>query len=251
MMENAFMVDYKCILATDTSTSHCSVALCRVSVGGDGCEVMAQTIASRHRLHAERLLDAMDWTLDAAALSLSDVDCLAVSIGPGSFTGLRVGAAAWKGLAFALRLPLAAVPTLDAMSRLPVVQDGVVVPLLDARMDEVFGAAYRFHGGRREKIVADRVCRVEAFFEDDRLTAAPLLVLGDGAWRYRDRIQAHAPQATIVAGFHGMPRADTVAAEAGALLLQGVDTQPAHAAPRYLRASQAEQARAQRAAQAG
>ncbi len=243
------MADYIRILATDTSTRHCSVALCRVNPIDGACDVMAQLMADRHKLHAERLLDSMRWTLDAAGATLKEVDCLAVSIGPGSFTGLRVGAAAWKGLAFALRLPLAPVPTLDAMSRLNTVMDGLVVPMLDARMDEVFGAVYRFTNGHREKRTPDRVCRVEELFSDAMAHTGPLLVLGDGAWRYRDRILQCAPHAHFADGPRGIPCAAAVAAEAAALLRGGVDADPAKAAPRYLRASQAEQARAERKAQ--
>ncbi len=179
---------------------------------------------------------------------MRDVDCLAVSIGPGSFTGLRVGAAAWKGLAFALRLPLASVPTLDAMSRLNTVMNGLVIPMIDARMDEVFGAVYRFVDGRREKITPDRVCRVEELLSDALAHTGALLVLGDGAWRYRDRIRRCVPHAHFADGPQGIPCATAVAQEAAALLRVDVDTDPAKAAPRYLRASQAEQARAARKA---
>lgn len=239
------MTDGMRILATDTSTSHCSVALCLVNTDGV-CNIIAQTSANQHRLHAERLLESVRWVLEAAHLALNEIDCLAVSIGPGSFTGLRVGAAAWKGLAFALRLPLVPVPTLDAMSLLNHVSDGVVVPMLDARMNEVFGAAYRFDGGRREKIIQDRACRAEELIVDAITGTQALLLLGDGAWRYRESIRRCAPHARFAAGPLAVPRAETVAAEAFALLRGGVDTDPAHAAPRYLRASQAEQARAQR-----
>ena len=139
------MAETEIILASDTSTRHCGVALCRVAVPGAECEIMAQSCADRHKLHAERLLESVDWVLNAAACSLQEVSCLAATAGPGSFTGLRVGLATWKGLALALGLPLVAVPTLDAMARLATVREGVVVPLLDARMKEVFGAVYRLN----------------------------------------------------------------------------------------------------------
>ncbi len=230
------------ILAADTSTRQCTVALCLFSEQG-AINVAAQTSADSHRLHAEGLLDALQWVLHAAGRTLRQVDCLAVSIGPGSFTGLRVGAAAWKGLAFALNLPLVAVPTLDAMSRLNAVVDGVVAPMLDARMGEVFGAVYRFSQLRREKLTPDLVCSAEELLTHIPEGAGPVLLPGDGALRYRADILACLPEACILPETMGTPRADAVAVEARHLLLQGVEVRAACAAPRYLRASQAEQAR--------
>ena len=233
------------MLAADTSTRHCTVAVCRFDAAGR-CEVAAQTSVDQKRLHAERLMDAMQATLDACEYSLESISCLAVSIGPGSFTGLRVGAAAWKGLAFALQLPLVPVPTLDAMSLLNSVPNGIAVPMLDARMDEVFGAVYRFKDGQREKCTPDRVCTVEVLLDEGGLQKTPFIALGDGALRYQDRITETAPHAYIAGNAYGIPRADAVAREGYALLCAGANTDAARAAPQYLRASQAEQAREQR-----
>ena len=242
------MADETLILAADTSTHHCTVALCRFTATGE-CEVAAQTSVNHKRLHAERLMDSMQITLDACDHRLEDIDCLAISIGPGSFTGLRVGAAAWKGLAFALNLPLLAVPTLDGMSLLNAVANGVVIPMIDARMDEVFCAAYRFRNGQREKLTPDRVCTVETFLEETYAREEALMVLGDGAQRYRERIQAVTPNAYFADATCGIPRADAVAREGYAMLRAGANTDAAQVAPQYLRVSQAEQAREQRLAE--
>ncbi len=241
------MADETLILAADTSTRHCTVAVCRFGGAGE-CEVAAQTSVDQKRLHAERLMDSMQTTLDACEHGLGEITCLAISIGPGSFTGLRVGAAAWKGLAFALGLPLVAVPTLDAMSLLNAAADGIVIPMIDARMDEVFGAVYRFQGGAREKLTPDRVCTVETLLAADYAQEYPLIVLGDGAHRYRERIEALAPQALFAAAPCGTPRADAVAREGYALWSAGTYASAAQVAPQYLRVSQAEQARAERLA---
>lgn len=240
------MAETEIILASDTSTRHCGVALCRAAAPGAECEILAQSCADRHKLHAERLLDSVHWVLDAASCTLDEVSCLAATAGPGSFTGLRVGLATWKGLAFALRLPLVAVPTLDAMARLAPIADGVVIPLLDARMKEVFGAVYRFRNGVREKLVPDRVCPVQEILAFDCVKESPAYILGEGAWRYDAEIRECVPHAILLSRVSGTPRADTVAAEAWALKCAGACTDPALAAPTYLRASQAEQARAAR-----
>ncbi len=232
------------ILSVDTSTRQCAVALCRVSGWDGACEVLAQSCVDRPRLHAERLLDGVHWVLNASEHTLEQITCLAAASGPGSFTGLRVGLATWKGLAFALQLPLVAVPTLDAMSRLVPVPDGVVIPLLDARMKEVFGAVYRFRNGVRTPLAPARVCPVQELLAGDYVHETPLILLGDGAWRYEDTIRACVPQAYLATPACGTVRADTVAAEACSLMRSGCRTDPAQAAPCYLRVSQAEQARA-------
>ena len=227
------------ILAADTSTAINTVAVC------EDDRILAETVVACARAHAERLLPTVDWVLDEAGLTLDDLDALAIAIGPGSFTGLRIGAATWKGLAFAKELPLVAVPTLDAMTRLGVFRDAVVCPLLDAKMKEVYGAVYRFDQGRREKLTADRVCPVEDILEG---LEGEVMVLGDGAAVYEDRIRAVLPDASFVAPGCSVPRASAVAAEAMALIEQGINSDAALVSPVYLRKSQAEELRARKKA---
>jgi len=228
------------ILAADTTTTVNTVAVC------DGARLLAETVVTCHRAHSERLLATVDWVLREAGLRLCDLDALAISHGPGSFTGVRVGVATWKGLALGAALPLVAVPTLDAMTRLGAFRDGLVCPLLDAKMGEVFGALYRFEDGVRTKLTPDRVCLVEDLL---RGVEGLVVVLGDAVSRYRARIQAAAPQARFLDEWCAVPRASAVAAEAHALIAAGACTDPALVAAIYLRKSQAEENRAkQRAA---
>ena len=223
------------ILAADTSTSYNSVAVC------DDERVLAESIVQCGRSHSERLVVTVDWVLTEAGIKLDDVQLLAISIGPGSFTGVRVGTAAWKGFAFGKRLPLVGVPTLDAMTRLGAFREHCVCPLLDARMGEVFGALYRFADGVREKVTQDLVCPVEKILEN---VGERVVFLGDGADLYRDRIVAQCPQAVFIPALCSMPRASAVAAEGWALVRQGACTDAALVEPVYLRKSQAEENRA-------
>jgi len=223
------------ILAADTSTSINTVAL------WDDGRLRAETTAECGRAHSERLLATVDWVLHEAGCTLPDIDLLAISIGPGSFTGLRVGAATWKGLALAAGKPLAGVPTLDAMTRLSHFEDAAVCPLLDARMAEIFGACYRFTSGVREKIVPDSVCPVERLVDQ---APANTLFYGNGAELYKARILAQRPQARFMEPALSVPRATAVAAEAAAMVAAGADTDAGRVAPIYLRKSQAEENRA-------
>jgi len=231
------------ILAADTTTAVNTVALCTET------DILAETLVDCRRLHSERLLATVDWVLGEAGRSLSDVSALAVSVGPGSFTGLRIGAATWKGLALANRLPLVGVPTLDAMARLGAWHDGLVCPLIDARMKEVFGAWFRFEAGLRTRLTPDRVCPVEELLDACPAdTGLPAFVLGDGAAAYRDRVLAHAPGVVFVPPVCGMPRASAVAFEAFDRLAAGDGADASSLSPVYLRKSQAEVNRDRRAA---
>ena len=231
------------ILAADTSTAVNTVAVC------EGERLLAETVVDCGRAHSERLLATVDWVLAEAGVKIEELDALAISAGPGSFTGLRVGVATWKGLAAGAKLPLVPVPTLDALARVGAVYEGLVCALLDAKMGDVFGALYRFAQGRRTKLAGDRVGVVEDLIggiEDD------IRFLGDGAMRYRERIEAAVASAIFVEQARGVPRASAVALEAHMLLDQGAcTTDPAEVAPVYLRKSQAEVNRdkAQHAAQ--
>jgi len=226
------------ILAADTGTSINTVAVC------DDGRILAETIVETGRAHSEKLLVTVDWVLNEAGLTLNDVQLLAIGIGPGSFTGLRVGAAAWKGLACARNLPLAAVPSLDAMTRLAPFHDEVVCPVLDARMHEVFAAVYEFEGGERRKTVEDSVCPLGEIL--DRIDAESPVFVGNGATLYHDSIVERVPAARFVAPALNVPRASAVAAEAAALVKAGISTDAETVSPVYLRKSQPEEKKAKR-----
>lgn len=221
------------ILAADTGTDVLTVALW----AEEG--VRAEVTAHCPRLHSERIVPLVDWILAQGRISLSDITALAIGVGPGSFTGLRIGAATWKGLALANNLPLVAVPSLDAMARLAAEAEGYVCPVLDARMKEVYGAIYRYEDGRREKLTEDRVCPVDVLLDELPEDARPTF-LGDGVGRYGAEIRARLPRARFAPPAMDGPRASAVAEEASALLTAGVETNPEAVNPVYLRKSQAE-----------
>ncbi len=244
-MSSAPAIDKTILLAADTSTRYCSVAVCRLSEDYNApVKLLAETVVDRHRLHSERLISTVDWALKEADVTLQHLGMLAISNGPGSFTGLRIGSAAWKGLALACSLPLVAVPTLDAMSRLLAPSDALVVPMLDARMNEVFGAVYRYDRGMRHKLTPDMVCPVETLLDAiPRNLGLPVIVLGDGTERFAETIHRIRPEARFMPQPLSMPRASAVALEALSMLAAGAGTDPGALSPVYLRKSQPEMLR--------
>lgn len=125
------------LLAADTAAHLCSACLYDSATE----QVIGQRVEDIGRGHAERLFPVIEETLTEAGRSLTDLDRLAVSTGPGSFTGIRVGVAAMRGLALALDIPLIGVTVFDCMARMADAEDAVLVAL-DARRDEVYAQLF-------------------------------------------------------------------------------------------------------------
>jgi len=126
------------ILNIETSTTNCSV-----SIADKGQLIVLKELNSKEYSHAEQLHLFIEEVIEEAGIHKEDLSAIAVSKGPGSYTGFRIGVSAAKGLCFALDLPLISVSTLQAMAKqVKAVDDELIVSLLDARRDEVYMSAY-------------------------------------------------------------------------------------------------------------
>jgi len=134
------------LLAIDTSTDYLSLALLR------GEKIAAKFHRKSHMRHSSLLVPMIDKLLKKSRVKLQGIDCFCISIGPGSFTGLRIGVATIKGLAYVLKKPIVAVPTMDIIARNAKNFKGVICPVLDARKNKVYAAFYRSDGKNIEKI---------------------------------------------------------------------------------------------------
>jgi len=213
------------VLAVETSTLSGGAALL------DGEWVVGEYVLDVRVTHSERLLTAIDQLLTDAGWSARDLEGLAVAVGPGSFTGLRVGLSTVKGLALALSIPVAAVPTLDAMAATLPFAALPVCPVLDARKREVYASLYRWDG-----LAMRREWDYLAIAPDDlaRRLDEPVIVLGDGA----DAIDS--PFARRVRPPRRGPAPAVVGALGQARLALGDTVPVAELAPIYLRPSEAE-----------
>ncbi|OQW62673.1 MAG: hypothetical protein A4S17_01410 [Proteobacteria bacterium HN_bin10] len=165
------------ILAMDTATTRLSVALL------DDGEVLGLVDDAAPGAHGRLLVPAIDRVLGAAKLALGELDGLAVSIGPGSFTGLRVGLATVMGFRLAAGLPIVAVPTLEALAWNVRGTRETVCPLLIARSHDVYWALYRWEGNTVATVEPAQVGPVATLPE--RLPAS-ILPVGEGWVRHRD-----------------------------------------------------------------
>jgi tRNA threonylcarbamoyladenosine biosynthesis protein TsaB len=213
------------VLALETSTLAGSVAL--VEPG----RIVSEYALDVGTTHSERLMPTIDRLLADAGWALGSLDGLAVSVGPGSFTGLRIGISTAKGLAFGLGIPVAAVPTLDALAaRLPFAA-APVCPIVKARRDEVYASLYRWVGDamRREwEYLALSPAELAARLPQD------VILLGDGA--------AHvpAPGARLAPVAVRAPSATTVGELGLARLGAGDVVSATELVPCYLRPPEAE-----------
>jgi tRNA threonylcarbamoyladenosine biosynthesis protein TsaB len=179
------------ILALDTTTRSGSCALL------DGSSVVREEPGDASRPHAARLPGELMTLLEQAHATLTDIDVYAVAVGPGSFTGLRVGIATMQGLAFAAGKPLIGVSALDALASIggavapPYMQPVRIATWVDAWRGDVYAALYE-DGREVAPPVVDAPASLLA-----RLRGAPTLFIGDGAATYRDRICSTVTNATI------------------------------------------------------
>lgn len=216
------------LLAVESATLSGGAALL------DGDRLLGEITLNIAITHSERLLAAVDRLLADCGMAAADLEGLAVSVGPGSFTGLRVGLATVKGLAMALDLPVAAVPTLDALAaRLPFA-DAPVCPILDARKGEVYLSRYRWRD--------NRMCRerdYEALPPELAAAglAAPVIVLGDGIEACRPWLSN---EVRIAPAAQRLPSAATVGELGHAALASGAGVDAESLTPLYLRPSEAE-----------
>ncbi|KIQ19136.1 MULTISPECIES: tRNA (adenosine(37)-N6)-threonylcarbamoyltransferase complex dimerization subunit type 1 TsaB [Flavobacterium] len=125
------------ILNIETATKNCSV-----SIAKNGETILCKEIAEEGYSHAEKLHVFIEEIIAEAKISVQDLDAIAVSQGPGSYTGLRIGVSAAKGLCFALNIPLIAVDTLQTLASQAKVSDGKIIPMLDARRMEVYSEIF-------------------------------------------------------------------------------------------------------------
>ena len=172
------------ILGISTSTQQAGCA-----VGGhEG--VLALVQSARGRRHAENLAPAIDMVRRQAAVDLREIGCIAVDVGPGLFTGLRVGVATAKALAHALRVPMVGVNSLDLVAFPTRWSTRLIVAALDARRGEVFTASYRQVPGGIQRVSAPRVCSPTDLATEMLASREDVLLVGDGARRYADDFEA-------------------------------------------------------------
>ncbi len=170
------------ILCLETATTNCSVGLAL-----DGKLIAVKEDNSKNYSHAEKLHVFIEDILKEAGYSTENLDAIAVSKGPGSYTGLRIGVSAAKGLCFSLEIPLISIPTLDLLARQLEGKKGIYIPMLDARRMEVYSAVYDSDFNQLRETKA-QVLEKESFmeyFENDKVH-----FIGNGVAKFEELCDA-------------------------------------------------------------
>lgn len=221
------------ILALETATTTGSIAIV-----DDNHGLIGEVSINIKIAHAERLMPAIKWLLDASHISVNEIDAFAISIGPGSFTGLRIGLSTAKGLSYAAKKPLVPVPTLDAFARTVPYCSHMICPMFDARKNEVYAAFYKWGKTGCETVMDVRAVKPEDLIREIR---EPVIFMGDGARLYKEQIiDTLGSNAFFVPESKMLPAASAVAEVALEKIKQGIITDPVALTPLYIRKSEAE-----------
>ena len=211
-----------------------------------GGRILAEYMTDLKKTHSETLMPMISQMMDLTGMKPSDINAVAVSGGPGSFTGLRIGSATAKGLALSLDVPMIHVPTLDAMAYQCTFFQGRIVPMMDARRDQVFAGIFRFDGGFRVLSPAFAMDVTELLTKIRDEDPSPVLFLGDGADAFREKILEILPEAFFAPDHMNKQRAGAVGLLALDMYRRGEIEAAADHKPEYLRVSQAERERVKR-----
>lgn len=216
------------VLGIESATAQVGVAV------GDGEGVWASAHSSRDRRHAENLTPQVNFVIEQAGCSLADVEAVAVDIGPGLFTGLRVGIASAMAFAYALRVPMVGVTSLELGAFAAMPSTKLIVPCWDGRRGEVFAATYRPNGDGIEQLSEPAVWTPEAFAEHLAQSGDDVLLVGDGALRYRESFDNLA-QVEIAGRELSYPNARSLVEIAQPRAANGQGVAPSEITPLYLR----------------
>ena len=232
------------ILALDSSGLVASIAVIEDE------NLLGEYTVNYKKTHSQTLLPMLDEVAKMIHLDLESLDAIAVSAGPGSFTGLRIGSATAKGLGLALQKPLIHIPTVDALACNLWGHQDMICPLMDARRNQTYTGLYEFVDGTLHIIREQCAVGIDEIIAEVNETGRKVVFLGDGVPVFRNYIEEHC---TVSYGFAPAYRnkqsAGAVAYLAAQYAAEGRMEDAAEHRPDYLRLSQAERERKERMGQ--
>lgn len=222
------------LLAIETATLASGVALATAD------KLVAEIIVQTRKTHSERLMPHIEQLLELGQVAKEDITAIAVSIGPGSFTGLRIGLATAKALAYVWNVPVIGVSTLAALAYACPAPNSLICPLLDAQKGNVYQAVYRWEKGMLQEVIPPRVIAHQEAINELASQPLPVIMLGEGAVLFQEAIVAAADPIELAPLHIILPRAGSVALLGHQLLRQGIRHDVMTLEPLYIRRSEAE-----------
>lgn len=229
------------LLVLDSSGLVASVALI------EDDQLIAEYTTGNKLTHSQTLLPMLDEVIKRTSFEIEDIDAVAVAKGPGSFTGLRIGAATAKGLGLALDKPIIPVPTVDGLAYQLFGTSMIICPMMDARRKQVYTGIYRFENHQLVTLKEQWAAPIEELLDELNQRGEMVTFLGDGVPVFRELIaeKLHVPYSFAPAHVNKQ-RAAAVAALGSIYYKEGRTETAMEHVPEYLRVSQAERERAER-----
>lgn len=229
------------ILGIDSSGMVASAAIIADDI------LVSEFTVNNKQTHSQTLLPMIDQVVRMSGLELAEMDAIAVAAGPGSFTGLRIGASTAKGLGLALDKPIVSVPTLEGMAYRLTGTAGLICPIMDARRNQVYTGIYRCVSGCLEIVSGQKAVDIREIIQELAEYREPVTFLGDGVPIYREIIaQVYTGECHFAPAHLSRQSAAAVAALGQLYYQQGKVENAEEHKPVYLRKSQAEREREER-----
>lgn len=229
------------ILAFDSTAKSASVAVC------DGERALGKFDVDNGLTHSELLLPMAESLLEKLKLSISDIDLITCTVGPGSFTGVRIGTALVKGLALGRNIPTVAVSTLEALAENLSGIDAIVVPVMDARRSQVYTAIFKSQESGISRLSEDMAISIDELAKRlSKYKDKSIYLVGDGYAVARSGLEKHSIKLSVTPKLLVNQSAVSCAAVAKRKYESGEYTNDLSLAPTYLRAPQAERERLER-----
>ena len=229
------------ILALESSAKPASVAVCEVDDASKSVKLLGQYFQNNGFSHSRTLMPMAETLLKNLDIKLTKIDLIAVASGPGSFTGVRIGVAAAKGLAWGLDIEVCGVSTLEAMAYQTSIDDTIICPVMDARRMQVYNALFEWQNGVLVRLCDDRAISLEDLAVDLHERSQNILLVGDGAVISNDLLSTKKISCSTLPELMHYQTAYGVALAA----VNGGRLSAAELEPSYLRPSQAERERSQ------
>lgn len=197
--------------------------------------------------HSQTIMPMLEHMKSLLEIDLETLDAVAVTSGPGSFTGLRIGVTAAKALALALEVPIIGIPTLDVIAHNIAHTSHLICPIMDARRNQVYTALYKWEAEELVNLTEYRTCDMDEYLTELEAKGEKVIFLGDGVDPYKEKIQERLGEHALFApSFLNLQHASTLAEVAGAYFKSGKVVDASEFVPMYLRKSQAEREKEER-----
>lgn len=222
------------VLSVDSSYSTATCALIKDD------KILAEINLNDKKQHSVILMRLIDSILKEYEIDINDIDAFIISRGPGSFTGLRIGMATLKGLAFASKKPLISVSTLDALAYNSISFKGIICPIMDALRDNIYTCLYKNENNNLTPLIKEQCLNINELVTILKEQTLPIIFVGDGVAKHKEFLQENIPNSFFAPNHSNFPKASSVGELGIKKINDGVIENIDSINPIYLRKSQAE-----------